>query len=137
MPLALRTDDTELYDLQEQIKQESTLLRQGFPEYERLADNDLMAVLDPALPDVNDGSLAASLYKLPKRIVSSALTGRATATNSDEACVTELVNIVWEKHIIPNANPQAPLHRKWKDAVLKAAIYGSVPSKINIVDRVR
>jgi len=135
--VAFLTDDTELYDLQEQSKQESTIWRQGYPEYERLADNDLMEGLDPALPEVNDGSLAASLYKLPKRIVSSALTGRATATNSDEAWVTELANIVWEKQIIPNANSQAPFHRKWKDAVRKAAIYGSVPLNTIFVERGR
>jgi len=135
--VAFLTDDTELYDLQEQGKQESTIWRQGYPEYERLADNDLMEGLDPALPEVNDGSLAASLYKLPKRIVSSALTGRATATNSDEAWVTELANIVWEKQIIPNANSQAPFHRKWKDAVRKAAIYGSVPLNTIFVERGR
>lgn len=135
--MAFLTDDTELYDLQEQSKQESTIWRQGYPEYERLADNDLMEGLDPALPEVNDGSLAASLYKLPKRIVSSALTGRATATNSDEAWVTELANIVWEKQIIPNANSQAPFHRKWKDAVRKAAIYGSVPLNTIFVERGR
>ena len=135
--MAFLTDDTELYDLQEQGKQESTIWRQGYSEYERLADNDLMEGLDPALPEVNDGSLAASLYKLPKRIVSSALTGRATATNSDEAWVTELANIVWEKQIIPNANSQAPFHRKWKDAVRKAAIYGSVPIITIFVERGR
>ena len=135
--MAFLTDDTELYDLQEQGKQESTIWRQGYSEYERLADNDLMEGLDPALPEVNDGSLAASLYKLPKRIVSSALTGRATATNSDEAWVTELANIVWEKQIIPNANSQAPFHRKWKDAVRKAAIYGSVPLNTIFVERGR
>ena len=135
--MAFLTEDKDLYDLQEQGKQESTIWRQGYPEYERLADNDLMEGLDPALPEVNDGSLAASLYKLPKRIVSSALTGRATATNSDEAWVSELANIVWEKQVIPNANSQAPFHRKWKDAVRKAAIYGSVPIITIFVERGR
>ena len=133
--MAFLTDDKELYDLQAQGKQEAQIWRQGYSEFERLADNDLLEGLDDALPEVNDGSLSASLYKLPKRIVSSDLSGRAIATDSDDAWVTELANIVWEKKIIPNANSQAPFHRKWKDAVRKAGIYGSVPLVTLFVER--
>ena len=135
--MAFLTDDKELYDLQDQGKTEAQIWRQSYPEFERLADNDLLEDGDESLPEVNDGSLSASLFKLPKRIVSSALTGRATAANSDEAWITELANIVWEKQIIPNANSQAPFHRKWKDAVRKAAIYGSVPIITLFVERGR
>lgn len=135
--MAFLTDDKELYDLQDQGKTEAQIWRQSYPEFERLADNDLLEDGDESLPEVNDGSLSASLFKLPKRIVSSALTGRATATDSDDAWVTELANIVWEKKIIPNANSQAPFHRKWKDAVRKAAIYGSVPLVTLFVERGR
>jgi hypothetical protein len=49
------------------------------------------------------------------------------ATDRDEAWVSALGNIYWDRYIIPNANTQAPFIRKWKDAVRKAAIYGSVP----------
>jgi hypothetical protein len=135
--VAFLTDDKELYDLQDQGKTEAQIWRQSYPEFERLADNDLLEDGDESLPEVNDGSLSASLFKLPKRIVSSDLTGRATATDSDDAWVTELANIVWEKKIIPNANSQAPFHRKWKDAVRKAAIYGSVPLITLFVERGR
>jgi len=96
------------------------------PAFERLADNDLMEGMDENLPEVNDGSLAAALFKLPKRIVSSKLSGTVTS-DSDQAWVGDLASIVWRKHIIPFANTQAPFTRKWKDAVRKAAIYGSVP----------
>ena len=120
-------DDQEIYDIYTEGKQESKIWREDYHEYERLADNGLIDGLDPTLPEVNDGSLAASLYKLPKRIVSSNLKGRARSTDRDEAWLTELANIVWEEKIIPNANSQAPFIRKWKDAVRKAAIYGSVP----------
>lgn len=135
--MAFLDNDKELYDLQSQGKEEAQIWRQGYSEFERLADNDLLSDLDDTLPEVNDGSLAASLFKLPKRIVSSKLSGRASATDSDDAWVTELANIVWEKEIIPNANSQAPFHRKWKDAVRKAAIYGSVPIITLFVERGR
>jgi hypothetical protein len=121
------TDPKEIYQLYEQAKLESREWREDYHEYERLADNDLIEDLDPNLPEVNDGTLAAALFKLPKRIVNSDLKGRAISMDRDEEWITELANIQWEEEIIPNANTQATFHRKWKDAVRKAAIYGSVP----------
>lgn len=120
-------DKGELKNLYKTSKDEAHIWREDYPAYERLADNDLMEGLDPNLPEVNDGSLAAALFKLPKRIVSSKLSGTVKAIDRDEAWMSELANIVWQRDIIPNANTQAPFHRKWKDAVRKAAIYGSVP----------
>lgn len=133
--MAFLTDKKELYELYTDGKKESDVWRKDYHEYERLADNGLLETLDPALPEVNDGSLAASLFKLPKRIVNSNLTGRVKALDRDEAWVTELANIQLENKIIPNANSQAPFHRKWKDAVRKAAIYGSVPLISLFVER--
>lgn len=129
------TDEQEIYDLYEESCEESDIWRRDYPEYERLADNDLIADLDETLPEVNDGTLAAALFKLPKRIVSSKLKGRAKSTDRDEAWITELANMQWENNIIPNANSQASFHRKWKDAVRKAAIYGSVPLITLTVER--
>lgn len=117
----------ELHDLYIESKDEAGVWREHYNDYERLADNGLLEGLDENLPQVNDGSLAASLFKLPKRIVSTKLRGRAKALDADDAWITELANIEWENHIIPNANSQAQFHRKWKDAVRKAAIYGGVP----------
>lgn len=128
-------DEQEIYDLYTQAKLESEQWREDYHEFERLADNDLIEDLDPSLPEVNDGSLAASLFKLPKRIVNTDLKGRATTTDRDDVWLTELANIQWENNIIPNANSQAPFHRKWKDAVRKAAIYGSVPLISLFVER--
>ena len=133
--MAFITDDKELYDLQTQAKDESKIWRKDYPEYERLAENGLLEDLDPDLPETNDGTLAASLYKLPKRIFNSDKKGRATAIDADEQWITELANIRWEKKIIPNANSQAPFHRKWKDAIRKAGIYGSVPLITLLVER--
>jgi hypothetical protein len=117
----------ELKDLYEESDKEAKEWRKNYAEYERLADNGLIDDLDENLPEVNDGSLAAALFKLPKRIVNSNLTGRAKALDVDDEWITELANIYWENKIIPNANSQAPFTRKWKDAVRKAAIYGGQP----------
>lgn len=120
-------EKSDLKQLYSESKTEARIWRLDYPAYERLADNGLMEGLDPNLPEVNDGSLAAALFKLPKRIVSSKLAGFAKSTDRDEAWVNELANLTWKKQIIPNADSQAPFHRKWKDAVRKSAIYGSVP----------
>lgn len=133
--MAFLTEDKELYDLYEQAKEDSKVWRKDYHEFERLAENGLLEDLDPDLPETNDGTLAASLYKLPKRIINSDKKGRATALDADDAWITELANMQWEKNIIPNANSQAPFHRKWKDAVRKAAIYGSVPLITLFVER--
>lgn len=117
---------TELKSLYTDSKTEAHIWRQSYPAFERLMDNDLMEGLDPNLPEVNDGSLSASLFKLPKRVYKP-LTGTVKATDRDEAWMGELANIVWQKEIIPNAITQAPFDRKWKDAIRKAAGYGSVP----------
>jgi hypothetical protein len=120
-------EPSELKKLYTEAVDEAKEWRRPYPEYERLADNGLMEALDPALPAVNDGSLAAALFKLPKRIINQKLKGRAKALDSDEAWLTELANIYWENKIVPDANQDAPFHRKWKDAVRKAAIYGGQP----------
>lgn len=135
--MAFLTDVQEICELNKESEQEALLWQEDYPEYQRLADNELLDDFDEILPEVNDGSLSAALFKLPKRIVSSRLTGRAKAEDRDDAWVTELANIVWESKIIPNANTQAPFHRKWKDAVRKAAIYGSVPLITLFVERGR
>lgn len=133
--MAFLKDIDDIISLHEQSKTEKLVWQKNYSEYQRLADNEIISDLDEALPEVNDGTLAASLFKLPKRIVSSDLSGRAKATDRDDAWVTELANIVWETKIIPNANSQAPFHRKWKDAVRKAAIYGHVPLITLFVER--
>ena len=133
--MAHLTEESEIYDLYSEAKKESQQWREDYHEFERLADNNLLPDLDENLPETNDGSLSAGLFKLPKRIINSDLKGRARALDRDDAWLTELANLQWENEIVPNANSQAPFHRKWKDAVRKSAIYGSVPIITLFVER--
>jgi len=55
-------DINELHKLYLEAKNESDAWREDYHEFERLADNDLIDDLDPSLPEVNDGTLAASSY---------------------------------------------------------------------------
>lgn len=127
-------EQDELKDLYATAKDEAYEWRRDYQEYERLADNGLLEDLDESLPEVNDGSLAAALFKVPKRVVKEPK-GRFNALDADDAWITELANIYWENKIIPNANSQAPLERKNKDVVRKGAIYGSQPVITLLMDK--
>jgi hypothetical protein len=118
---------TEVYKAYSDACDEALQWRKDYDQFERLADNGLLDDLDENLPEVNDGTLAASLFKLAKRVIRKDLSGRATALDRNDQWLTELANIRWEKHILKNANMQATPRRKWKDAVRKSAIYGGQP----------
>lgn len=120
------TDKSEIEKLYTKAVDEARVRKKDYPEFERLADNDLLPDLDENLPETNDGSLSAALFKLPKRIINSKLTGRVKS-DSDEAWISEVANMQLEKRILKKAKTQAEPYRKNKDAVRKAAIYGSVP----------
>ena len=128
-------DESQLKLAYSRAKLEAREWQKEYPEYERLANNELLADLDENLPETNDGSLAAALFKLPKRVVPNDLTGSPRALDRDDEWINEFARIEWEKTIVPNANTQAPFTRKWKDAVRKAAIYGSVPLITLITER--
>lgn len=117
----------DLKQAYQEADQQATIWKESYPEYRRLMDNGLMDMLDENLPEVNDGSLAAALFKLPKRVVPNNLTGRVKALNRDEAWLTELANLQWENNIVKNANSQLPFKRKWKHAVRMAAGFGGIP----------
>lgn len=127
-------EQSDLHDLYKLAKEESYEWRRPYKEYERIADNGLLDDLDEVLPETNDGSLAAGLYKLPKRVVKNNLEGRFESSDRDEAWITELANIYWKNKILPNANTDAPYKRKVKDVVRKAAIYGGQPVINLLVD---
>ena len=117
----------KLFDSYTKAETDGKEWKKDYPEFERLANNELLPDLDENLPETNDGSLAAALFKLPKRVVPSNITGSPRALDRDDLWINEFAKIEWEKNIVPNANTQAPFQAKWKDAVRKAGIYGSVP----------
>lgn len=119
-------NEDQIYEAYQESTKEADIWRIDYPEYERLADNGLMEALDENLPEVNDGSLAASLFKLAKRVIRKKLGGRAFVQDRDEDYMTEMANIEY-RYIMRHANSKASPRRKGKDAVRKAAIYGGQP----------
>lgn len=120
-------NEEEIFEAYEAATEEAEQWRSEYPEYERLADNGLLDDDDENLPEVNDGSLAASLFKIAKRVIKKKMGGRAKAVNRDDQWLTELANIYWEKKILKNAKSKASPRRKWKDIARKAAIFGGQP----------
>jgi hypothetical protein len=98
-----------------------------YDEYERLANNDVRTDLPSNMPKVNDGSLAATLRKVPKRIMAQPMSGKIKATDRDEDWVAKLATIILEEIIVPNANTDAPFLSKWQTALKNALIYGAQP----------
>lgn len=108
-----------------------------FNEYERLAANKIREDLGPNMPRVNDGSLAGLLMETPMRILAQPFTGHAKVLESidpktkqpamPQPWLGELINVLWEREIIPYANTQAPFFQKQQLALYRALIYGSCP----------
>lgn len=109
--------------------------REDYPEFERLMNNGLLEDLDSDLPEVNDGSLAASLFKFAKRTIRKKMGGRVKLIEGDEQWLAELAQIQWKDTILPNAKSKASPRRKWKDIVRKAAGYGGQPIVTLFVQR--
>jgi hypothetical protein len=119
-------NEAEIYDAYTEADKEAIIWRIDYPQYERLADNGLLEDLDDSLPEVNDGTLAASLFKLAKRVIREKIGGRAFVADEDEDWITELANIEF-RYIMKNAHSKATPRRKLKDAARKAAIFGGQP----------
>ena len=98
-----------------------------YDEFERLANNEVRTDLPANMPKVNDGSLAATIRKIPKRIMAKPMTGKIKAVDRDEDWVAKLASTILETRIIPNANTDAPFLSKWQTALKNACIYGSQP----------
>ena len=108
-----------------------------FNEYERIAANKVRDDLAPNMPRVNDGSLSGLLNETPMRILAQPFTGNAKVTESidpetsqpaaPQPWLTELINVLWNKEIVPYANMEAPFFQKQVLALYRALVYGSCP----------
>lgn len=134
-PAYLPQDDyaNKYYEAQKQQR----LFHLPYREFERLAANKLRSDLAPNIPKVNDGSLAAILRETPMRVLAQQPTGQFKVLSAidpetgepgqPQPWIRELVNIIFNNEIIPNANTQAPVLNKMQLSLYKALIYGSQP----------
>ena len=119
--------DKNLTSAYDDAKAAARKQRLQYDEFERLANNEVRTDLPANMPKVNDGSLASTIKKIPKRIFSKPMTGTFKSTDRDEDWIAELVSIIWERKIIPNATTDASFLKKWKVALRNSKIYGGQP----------
>lgn len=114
----------ELLDSYAEAEQHSDKLYKPFDEYERLAGNKISKLISKNMPKVNDGSLAALLLEIPMTVIPAMVTGKFTSTNKKQPWADELVNMMWENEIVPNANTQADFYDKELIASYRSLKYG-------------
>lgn len=119
--------EQEVYDAFHDDEKDAKLLFEPYDEIERLAANKPKDKLPDGFPKVTDGSLASDLRKIPKEYLSQLFTGNISSTNRNESWVAEFANIVWAKHIVPNANYEDLFLNKQLDWGYRANKYGSQP----------
>lgn len=120
-----------------QAQKQQRLFHLPYKEFERLASNKIRDDIAPNMPQVNDGSLAGLVREAPMRILAQNFSGAFKVVSSidpdtkqpatPQPWLAELINTVWEKEIVPNANTQAPFLNKMQLALYRSLIYGSQP----------
>ncbi len=91
-------------------------------ELERIARNKPSPKIDPALPKITDGTMAAIIQEQPKRIIQQAPTGLVEAKGHEE--YSKLGDIVLHKELIPMYNRQGDILQKGWNIVGKAMTWG-------------
>lgn len=93
-------------------------------EYERIARNRPHPKIDAAYPKNTDGTLAAIIQELPKRIVQQEPTG-TVKSNDPRKWLPIVTEFVLVDQIIPRANCQAtPIQKSWA-MISKAKTFGA------------
>lgn len=95
-------------------------------ELERLARNKPHSGVDPQLPKVTDGTLAAVVQEQPKRVLQQIPSGNVKTPLDDT--YGELAGHVLSEVLIPSANAQGNMLQKCWNMVGKALTYGAQPS---------
>ena len=101
-------------------------------EFERIARNQPHPGIDKSLPKVTDGTLAAFIQELPKRIIQRIPTGNII---SNDRWFEIIADYILEHEIIANANTTAALIQKCWALTSKSLTYGSQPAFVQFVNR--
>lgn len=126
--MAYYLDEKEVHEAFSEDERQARLLFEPFDEIERLAANKPKPALPAGFSNVTDGSLAAALRELPKRYLSQIFTGKVSSLDRNEAWVAEIANVLWSKHIVPNANQDDYFLNKQLDWSFRSNKYGSQPA---------
>lgn len=124
--------EADLYTTFEDAKKFSLPFFLPFDEFERIARNQPHPGIDKNLPKVTDGTLAAIIQELPKRIIQQVPSGSIIANDRWLEIVAEYI---LQHEIIPNSNQVAALIQKCWALVSKSLTYGSQPAYVQFINR--
>lgn len=99
-------------------------LTEPFPEFERIARNRPRADKDPRYPNTTDGTTAATIRKLGKRVVQQLPTGKIES-DDDDAWLPIVAEFVYTNKILPYANQDYDLIQKCWQVIERGATFGS------------
>lgn len=99
-------------------------LNEPFPEFDRIARNVPRKDKDPRYPSTTDGTTAAVIRKLGKRIVQQLPTG-SIETDSDDDWLPIVAGFVYREKILPYANLDYDLIQKCWQVIERGATFGS------------
>lgn len=105
-------DKKELNQAYAEAQAQARKFFEPFDEFERLAANRIRADLPAHYPRVNDGGLAGSMLENAKRWFPELFKGKFVSTDRTEAWLPPLLDILWTREIVPNAETDADLYTK-------------------------
>lgn len=103
-------------------------LRKPYDEFERIKNNRPHPDIDPAYPKTTDGTTAAQVRQVPRRVVQQVPFGKASVKG--DAALSCLSNFILQEEIIPNSDIQGDvLSKTWK-AIEDDLTYGHADALI-------
>lgn len=115
----------ELLDAYDVATTQARKYFEPFDEYERLSANKIRPDLPHQYPKVNDGTLAALLPENAKRVFQKLHTGHFTSLDRDETWLIELINILWNRVIVPGAQTDADFYTKFWNLYYRSQQHGA------------
>jgi hypothetical protein len=115
-------DQSSAVQAYEESKKWLRIYFEPLDEFERLARNRPSPKIDPSLPKVTDGTLAAIVQEQPKRIVQQTPTGLIEC--KDYAEYAKLADIELRDCLIPSYSRQGNMLQKSWNMIGKAMTYG-------------
>lgn len=95
-------------------------------EFERIARNKPSSKIDPSLPKITDGTMAAIVQETPKRIIQQAPTGLLTSKDHPE--FAKLADICLRDELIPSYNRMGNMLQKSWNMIGKSMTWGRATS---------
>ena len=99
-------------------------LTEPFPEFDRIARNIPHRGKDPRYPNTTDGTTAATIRKLGKRVVQQLPTG-VVESDDDDAWLPIVAGFVYANKILPYANIEYDLIQKCWQVIERGGTFGA------------